>query len=326
MRAKLMNPQPPELHELSDLMRDGYKLLNSHHIGEACDHWLQAWKLVLKLATPDMRNVEAFDDAYYRGLPERASNWCQDLEEKLGNAGLDNPDYHEQRVRYARQFVDRFPDPNDLMYLNFRRAEGEALWGLGRQDEAEAVYAALVERLPDDAWSYIGWADQYWLLYSAPKDYARAEGIMQRALARPRLTDRRDMLERLKDLYVEWDKPDRAAEIGAELEQSGERKIRPAHLLRPRRPWSAVCRFGNSRGQAAMTRVGAAAARNISTAIFWQTRNKREASDPPGAIVSSMRLWNWGRISNGRWLSTATWTSAAGLIRRPVEESGVTAQ
>jgi len=155
-------------------------------------------------------------------------NWCQDLEQELGNAGLDNPTYHEQRVRYAREFLDRFPDTDDLMYLNFRRAEGEALWGLGRQSEAEAVYAALGERLPDDAWSYIGWADEYWLLDSAPKDYARAESIMQRALARPRLTDRRDILERMEELYVQWDKPDRAAEIRAELEQSGERMPLPA--------------------------------------------------------------------------------------------------
>src|SRR5512140_275087 len=107
MPAKSMNPLPPEVHELSALIRDGYKLLDSHHIGEACDRWLQAWELVKKLAAPDMRKVEAFDDAY-KGLPEQVFNWCQDLEEELGNAGLDNADYHEQRVRYAREFLACF--------------------------------------------------------------------------------------------------------------------------------------------------------------------------------------------------------------------------
>ena len=226
MPAKTANPPPAELQQLSALMRDGYKLLHSQHTVEACDRWLQAWELVKKLATPDMRNVEAFDAAY-RGLHEQVFNWCQDLEQELGNAGYDNPAYHEPRVHYAREFLDRFPQTDDLMYLNFRRAEGEALWRLGRRIEAEAVYAALVERLPDHAWSYIGWADQYWLLDFAPKDYAQAEGIMRRALARPLLTERRDVLERLEELHTEWDKPDRASERRAELEQSVEREVRP---------------------------------------------------------------------------------------------------
>jgi tetratricopeptide (TPR) repeat protein len=208
-------------------MWDGLKLLDAQHTAEACDRWLQAWEFVKKLVTPDMRTVTAFDDAYQHRLPERIFNWCQDLEMELGNAGLDNPVYHEHRVRYAREFLDRFPDTEDLMYLNFRRAEGEALWGLGRQGEAEEVYTALVERLPDDAWSYIGWADQYWVWDFSPKDYARAEGILQRALARPQLKDRRDVLERLEELYARWDKPDRAAEVRAELEQSGVREIGP---------------------------------------------------------------------------------------------------
>ncbi len=222
MCAKSMNPQPPELHDLSALMRDGYKLLHARRTSEACDRWLPAWELVKKLATPDMRTVEAFDKVY-KGLPEQAFNWCQDLEQELGNAGLDNPTYHEQRIRYAREFLDRFPDTDDLMYLNFRRAEGEALWALGRESEAEAVYAALVERLPDEAWGYIGWADQYWLLNSSPKTYARAEDIMLRALEQPELKDRNDALDRMGELYVQWGKPNRALEMRAELEQSGER-------------------------------------------------------------------------------------------------------
>jgi hypothetical protein len=51
MPAKTANPPPAELQQLSALMRDGYKLLHSRNTAEACDHWLQAWELVKKLAT-----------------------------------------------------------------------------------------------------------------------------------------------------------------------------------------------------------------------------------------------------------------------------------
>ena len=32
------------------------------------------------------------------------------------------------RVRYVREFLALFPDESDLVYLNMRRAEGDALW------------------------------------------------------------------------------------------------------------------------------------------------------------------------------------------------------
>jgi tetratricopeptide (TPR) repeat protein len=232
MPTKTANPLLPELPELSALMRKGYKVLDPRHAAEACEPWLQAWELVKKVATPDMRKVEAFDAAY-RGLHEQVFNWCQDLEQELGNAGLDNPAYYEHRLRYAREFLDRFPETDDSMYVNFRRAEGEALWALGRQSEAEAVYAALVEHLPDDAWGYIGWADQYWLLDSSPKEYAQAEGILQRALDRPQLTGRHDVLERLEGLYMQWKRPDRASEVRARLKQYVERESWPVSPTPP---------------------------------------------------------------------------------------------
>jgi predicted Zn-dependent protease len=125
----------------------------------------------------------------------------------LGNAGRDAPRYHEARVRYVREFLALFPDESDLVYLNMRRAEGDALWDLDRRAEAESVFRALVERQPDEAWGYIGWADRYWLLDDSPKEYETAEAILRRALDRPNLHDRADLLERLAHMYEAWEKP-----------------------------------------------------------------------------------------------------------------------
>ena len=171
-----------------------------------CDQWLQAWEIVKQLTTPDIRDSAAFDRRF-PGLWERVFNWCQDFEMQLGNAGVDDPIYHEQRIRYVREFLDIFPDEIPSIYLNHRRAEAEALWALGRIEEAEAVVEALVERMPDEAWAHIGCADQYWLLRDdSTRDYARAEAMMLNALQRPNLQDREDVLDRLADLYNSWGK------------------------------------------------------------------------------------------------------------------------
>jgi hypothetical protein len=52
-----------------------------------------------------------------------------------------------------------------------------------------------------------------------PKEYGLAEGILQRALSHPNLQDRADVLDRLCDLYSEWDKPDELAQAEAELDK-----------------------------------------------------------------------------------------------------------
>jgi hypothetical protein len=204
--------------QLGDLMDQGYELLSTRQTAAACDRWLEGWEIVKRLLRPGISSTRAFDDAY-PGLPEFVANWVQDLEMELGNVGGDAPAYAEHRVRYTREFLSLFPAEGELLQLNMGRAQGAALWDLGHRAEAEATYAALVERFPDDAWSYVGWADQYWLFKDSPKEYASAEPILRRALARPNLEDREAVLERLDELYGEWGKPEEQAAVMAQLEQ-----------------------------------------------------------------------------------------------------------
>jgi len=198
----------PEEH-LDDLMQDGYGLSQAGQGTAACDRWLEAWETIKQMATPQMRTVEAFDDAC-PGMLQSVFNWCSDLEIGLHNAGIDDPIYHEHRLRYAHEFLAQFSDVDAERHVQFTRAEGEALWNLGRRAEAEAVYEKLVERFPDQGWGYIGWSDHYWLWGAPePKEYERAEAILQRALARPNLRYRDDVLDRLASLHEEWDRPEK---------------------------------------------------------------------------------------------------------------------
>ena len=207
----------PEV-QIENLIQEGYDLLvDRASQAPACRTWLQAWALVKTLAMPEMRTCRDFTLAYPR-LETEFKNWCYELMFELHNAGIDDAEYFEHRLSYVREFMAQFPDENEDIQLNFGRGEAEALWQLGRQEESEAAYAALVERLPNQGWAYIGWADEYWLMKDFAKAYARAEAIMKRALDRRDLQNRVDVLERLADLYDEWGKSEAHQQTLALLE------------------------------------------------------------------------------------------------------------
>ena len=213
------------VERLDDLIQEGYQLLEAQQTTAACDRWLEAWDLVKQMATPALRTPSAFDQTH--ALFHAVFNWSQDLEMELGNAAALDTVYAAHRLRYAREFLALFPDSDTTFWINFTRAEGEALWRLGRHAEAEAVYAALVARVPDDAWAYIGWADQYWLERERPPAYDRAAALLRLALARPGLRERRAVLERLRDVYGAWGKLPEEAAVMAQLESVGNQ----AHAL-----------------------------------------------------------------------------------------------
>ncbi len=198
-------PERPSFEMLDERMQAGYAALKANDVTRACDLWLEVWegfKLHLRPATARVRDV----DALFHGT-EFFFNWCQEFEQELGNAGAMDPRYLRARVRYVNEILAQFDAEDDEQLLgNFLRAEAEALWSLGEQAAAEERYEALIARLPNFAWGYIGLADCYWLgpdPTPQPKEYLRAETVYLRALAVPTLDDRGDVLERLAELYQE---------------------------------------------------------------------------------------------------------------------------
>ncbi len=198
-----------------DQMQIGYQLLKKQDFVAACQDWMQAWEIAKTMALPEMRTREEFVKAYPE-LEIYFENWCYDFMFELHNAGVRDPKFYGYRLQYVQEFFNQFPDEDEDTHLNFGRGQGEALWELGKHSEAEAVYTALVERLPDEAWAYIGWADQYWLMNNSQKQYDRAEAIMQQALKRPHLKDRSDLCDRLAALYDEWGKPEKSKTLRLE--------------------------------------------------------------------------------------------------------------
>ena len=187
--------------QINDLMQGGYDLLEAQHTTEACDAWWQVWEWLRDKVTPQ-RNTIAALDVDFQGM-QSVSNWCQDFEMELGNAGLSDPGYDRLRIRYCGEFLETFADVEWSMRGNFLRAEAESYWQMGEVETVGARFEALIQENPDWAWGYIGWSDLYWILRDSPKDYARGEAILKRALARRNLEDREDVRDRLESLRAE---------------------------------------------------------------------------------------------------------------------------
>jgi len=208
----------PQERELKRLITTGFKQFGYSRVQEvaAAKTWLAAWDLFKAMLTSDIRALPAFYTAHPK-LRIDLEHWLMHLDMVLHNAGLEAPHYHAERLRVSQEYQHLFPEMDADTRVNMTRAEAEALWALGRQPEAEAVYHQLVVTLPDQAWGYIGWADQYVRFRDQAHKYARAETLLKQALGRPHLDDRPSVLERLITLYDAWDRPQDIPPLEQEL-------------------------------------------------------------------------------------------------------------
>jgi hypothetical protein len=208
----------PQERELERLIRTGFQRFGYSRAQEvaAAEVWLAAWDLFTAMLTPDIRTVPAFYHAHPKVRID-LNHWLMHLDMVLHNAGLEEAHYNAQRLRVSQAYQHLFPEMDAHTRVNIRRAEAEALWVLGHQPEAEAVYHHLVVTLPDQAWGYIGWADQYARCRDDAPNYMRAETLLKYALSRPHLDDRESVLERLINLYETWHRPQDIPPLEQEL-------------------------------------------------------------------------------------------------------------
>jgi tetratricopeptide (TPR) repeat protein len=198
---KRLIPDRISFEQIDERMQEGYELLEADRTAEACDAWWQVWEWLKDKVTPERNTLKALDRDFQGS--QFISNWCQDFEMELENAGMRDPKYHRLRIRYCRELLETFSGIEWLMQGNFLRAEAESYWRLGEIETAQARFEALIQANPDWAWGYINWSDMYWLFHDSSKDYDRAEAILLRALDRPGLEDREHVLDRLESLRAE---------------------------------------------------------------------------------------------------------------------------
>ena len=142
-------------------------------------------------------------------------NWSQDLEDALWNAGREDPEFLRARIAVCEEALRRFPDEDELMVENRRRAVAESYFELGDSDKAEALFEQWLAADPRWGWGWIGWADLYFFFDSRPKDYGRAEELLDRGYSTSGVRDREDIADRLVLLYRETGRDEEAAALEA---------------------------------------------------------------------------------------------------------------
>ena len=189
-------PHITNSEKLDNMMQNGYDLLEKNDQNnvstKVCLLWLEVWEKLKERFSEDIKSIEK-TNRIFNGT-QSLFNWCQDLEMELHNAGLEEAHFFEKRIIYCQEFCRFFPESDELIVHNMRRAEAESYFKLGKIEEGDQAFQSLIKDYPDNVWGYIGWGDEYCL-----KDAERAEKIYKMALEK-NLEDREDVLDRLRSL------------------------------------------------------------------------------------------------------------------------------
>lgn len=203
---------------IDEKIKAGYEFLMKGNTVHACDAWLDAWGGIKEaMAEAHIKNIGELEIKYK--WTQFLTNYIQDLEAELHNAGLSDKKYFQKRITYCEEMLELCGEDKGLLVENTRRAIADSNYELGNKDKCDQLYSVWLEQDPDWGWGYIGWSDCYRFdRIKNPLNLEKSEEILNRALAREDVNDRVDVLERTVDLYEELDKHQEAAVLKKELE------------------------------------------------------------------------------------------------------------
>lgn len=145
------------------LIKEGYELLENENVVEACTKWLKAWD-ELKVVGKDMEveAIEELEEKFEDGI-ELLSNWVQDLEMELENAGLEDKLFFSKRRDYVKEFYNILPKSDDFIIMSMKLAEAESSFEIGEVDESEILFSGLAKDYNKSIWPFLKWGDVYCL-------------------------------------------------------------------------------------------------------------------------------------------------------------------
>ena len=238
--------------EIDILIQNGADLIQTRETQTGCDVWLEAWEgikaLIRKTGAIDLTELQKkypFEDYL--------TNYAQDLEMELHNAGIDDPSYHEKRIAYCTELLECCGGDQNITE-NTRRAIAESYADLGDMQTCDRLFEGWLQEDPNWGWGYNGWSDCHWFYLSGPCEYQKGEQILQRGLAQPELRDRIDVVSRLIELYERMQEPEKAREYKVILQKlmpsASEQSLyyKPSPIIKPAKTGrNEPCRCGSGK-------------------------------------------------------------------------------
>jgi len=223
---------------LDDKMQAGYVQDADNDEHATVVTWLDAWSDVVRLCdATGISSIEEFDDRF--PLTQSLYNWCQDLEMALENAALGDGKLRQALIEFCETSLRRFPDEDQLLTENRRRALGQGYFDLGLTEKAEELFGSWLDADPE--WG-LGWADCYLPWDDRTADFGRAEELLSRGYHMPGVRDRADIAERLREMCVDSGRPDEARQFAEQAKRLRGEHIHPAARSAPASPPGSTTR------------------------------------------------------------------------------------
>jgi hypothetical protein len=179
----------------------GYEHIMKDEAVKACDAWLSAWEEIkLILDVEKIEDLQALQKKYE--WSDFLSNYIQDVEMELHNAGLENEEYIHKRIKYCNEMIELCGQEDGLIIENAKRAIAESYFALGNAEACDRLYSQWLDEDPAWGWGYIGWSDCYSFGTKKIKpDHSKAEEIIRKAVEKKDVRDRIDVLMRAVEIY-----------------------------------------------------------------------------------------------------------------------------
>lgn len=195
----------------------GYKYIEKDEASKGCDAWLSAWEEIkLILDQEKIEDLQMLQKKY--AWSDFLSNYIQDVEMELHNAGLENEEYIHKRIKYCNEMIKLCGQEDELIIENAKSAIAESYYALGNAEECDKLYSQWLNEDPTWGFGYITWSDCYSFGTKKIKpDHSKAEEIIRRAVDKKDVRDRIDVLMRAIEIYSELNQIEKADELKQEL-------------------------------------------------------------------------------------------------------------
>ena len=204
-------------NEIEAKIEEGYAYIYKNDYTKGCDIWFTAWEQLKTLMSDDgIVDIQGLDNKY--PWMEFISNFVQDYEMELRNAGTIDKSYYQHRITYCKELYERC-GTEQLMKENTRRAIAESYFDMGEYEQGEREFEAIIQEDPTFGWAYIGWADCYAWDHEEPQ-FDKAFSILDRGLSQAGLRDRKDVLERAVNYSEESGNEEKGRYYKKELRQA----------------------------------------------------------------------------------------------------------
>lgn len=203
---------------------------------KACDIWLEAWEGIKAIYEEEKPETMDEFDKKHNWYEPFLSNFVQDLEIELGNAGRGLDEYLKRRIQYCEEMI-KIINKDDLLTIeNTKRAIADSHYELGDKEECDRLYGNWLKEDPSWGWGYIGWSDCYGFgTKHIEPNLKKSEEIIRLALDREDVRDREDVLMRAAEIYEELGEKEKAKKLDKEMKALDKRSstvTKPAKIGR----------------------------------------------------------------------------------------------